>query len=347
MFSDFCKNKNTIIRIALCFFLFWGVSAFAQTQKDTPRNNEGIYDFLRRNNRTESEYYRQFLELNKGKFGKDNTLLLGVEYTLPPLKDKKKASKSKKEVKKEPEIRKNPLFGKKYEEYTVKSQQLKGACFFLSSGHGGPDPGAVGTIGDKTLHEDEYAYDIILRLARRLLEEGAKVYVIIQDASDGIRDEAYLSGSSNETCMGEVIPSDQTARLKQRADKINSLSRKAKEKYQRAIFLHLDSRSKEQRLDVFFYYAKGSGGGEQLANTMKDTFGEQYNNSQPLRGFRGTVSSRNLYVLTHTKPVGLFSELGNIQNGFDQQRFISENNRQALANWLCKGLIKDYINNKQ
>ncbi|MDR3273078.1 MAG: N-acetylmuramoyl-L-alanine amidase [Flavobacteriaceae bacterium] len=333
------------VRIILFFFLLWSISAFAQTQEDTPRNNEGIREFLQRNNR--SEYYKQFLELNKGKFGKDNILLLGVKYKLPPSKDQKNVSKTaSKSQKKQPEVRKNPLFGKKYENYTVKSQQLKGACFFLSSGHGGPDPGAVGNVDGRTLHEDEYAYDIILRLARRLLEEGAKVYVIIQDASDGIRDEAYLSNNNSETCMGEVIPFGQTARLKQRADKINSLSRKAKEKYKRSIFLHLDSRSQRQQLDVFFYYANGSANGKQLANTMKETFSQQYGNHQPNRGFSGEVSARNLYVLDHTVPVALFSELGNIQNSFDQRRFINVNNRQALANWLCKGLIKDYENSK-
>ena len=31
------------------------------------------------------------------------------------------------------------------------------------SGHGGPDPGAIGIYQGRQLHEDEYAYDIILR----------------------------------------------------------------------------------------------------------------------------------------------------------------------------------------
>ena len=40
--------------------------------------------------------------------------------------------------------------------------------------------------------EDEYAYDITLRLAKELLAHGAEVYIIIQDENDGIRDDFVL-----------------------------------------------------------------------------------------------------------------------------------------------------------
>ena len=59
------------------------------------------------------------------------------------------------------------------------------------------------------MHEDEYAYDIILRLGRALMEKGAKVHIIIQDEKDGIRDDRYLSNSDRETCLGQTIPLDQ------------------------------------------------------------------------------------------------------------------------------------------
>jgi len=319
----------------------------AQKDKDIPRAGEGVHAFLKRNKRSNEAHYNQFLELNKGKFGKNNSLLKGVSYILPPLsvannekaRTKNKAEETKKVVK-----AKNKLFGPKYEEYTVKSNKLKGTCFYLSSGHGGPDPGAVGFIDGKEVHEDEYAYDITLRLARALLEEGATVHMIIQDSKDGIRDDRYLANSKRETCIGDAIPINQTKRLKQRSDKINNLASNTKEKYKRAVFIHLDSRSQKKQLDVFFYYAKNSSSGRKLANTMRQTFSSHYDKHQPGRGFTGTVSQRNLYVLDKTTPVGIYAELGNIQNSFDQRRFLDPNNRQALANWMCRGFIKDYEN---
>lgn len=54
------------------------------------------------------------------------------------------------------------------------------------------------------------------------------------------------------------------------------------------------------------------------------------------------VSARNLYVLANTSPASVFVELGNIQNTFDQRRFVISSNRQALAKWMMEGFITDY-----
>ena len=216
------------------------------------------------------------------------------------------------------------------------------------SGHGGPDPGAIGRAGRHELHEDEYAYDIALRLARVLMQEGADVRIIIQDAKDGIRDESYLSNSKRETCMGDPIPLNQVQRLQQRCNKINALYQKDRKNYAycRAIFIHVDSRSKGKQTDVFFYHSNKKAHSKRLANNMKDTFESKYDKHQPNRGFSGTVSGRNLYVLSRTTPVSVFVELGNIQNTFDQRRLVINSNRQALAKWLMEGFLKDYKEKK-
>ena len=247
---------------------------------------------------------------------------------------------------KKPRTGKEPLLGKEYAAYKITSNELSGACFYLVSGHGGPDPGAIGIYQGRQLHEDEYAYDIILRLARELLSRGAKVHIIIQDKKDGIRDSHVLANSKRETCMGDPIPLNQVARLKQRCDWVNKLYRKDKSNYKRAVFIHVDSRSKGQQTDVFFYNAPKSTKGRRLANNLHRTFDKKYDKHQPNRGFRGTVSERNLYVLRNTTPVAVFLELGNIRNKRDQQRLVLKNNRQALANWIAEGIVKDYKQGK-
>ena len=162
---------------------------------------------------------------------------MGVKYQLPPLKGAAAT------VARKPNY--EPLFGKEMAEYKVTSSELKGCCFYLVSGHGGPDPGAIGKMGNVELHEDEYAYDVMLRLARNLLMRGAKVHIIIQDAKDGIRNDKFLKNSKRETCMGDPIPFNQFRRLEQRCDKINSLFKKDKEKcgggsYFGNAYLHCD-----------------------------------------------------------------------------------------------------------
>ena len=241
---------------------------------------------------------------------------------------------------------KEPLFGKALFSYPISSQELTGACFYLVSGHGGPDPGAIGTYLDHKLHEDEYAYDIVLRLGRELKMRGAKVHFIIQDKKDGIRNAKILKNSKNETCMGKPIPLDQVARLKQRSQKIDELYKKDKSNYKRAVFVHVDSRSQGKQTDVYFYHAPGSKQGKRLADRMRNTMAAKYKKHQPGRGFRGTVSERNLYVLRNTKPAGVYLELGNIRNSRDQQRLVLENNRQALARWIAEAIVADYKSGK-
>ena len=244
--------------------------------------------------------------------------------------------------KKEQAIGKEPLFGKALASYPITSRELAGATFYLVGGHGGPDPGAIGKYQGHDLHEDEYAYDIVLRLGRELLMRGAKVHFIIQDKKDGIRNEAILKNSKRETCMGKEIPLDQVARLRQRSQKIDQLYKKDKAAYKRAIFVHVDSRSQGKQTDVYFYHAPGSKQGKRLAERMRNTLESKYKRHQPGRGFKGTVSERNLYVLRNTQPAGVYLELGNIRNPRDQQRLVLENNRQALANWIAQAIVADY-----
>ena len=309
-------------------------------ERAKPKAGEGIYSFLLNNGRDPNFYLDEFIELNKSKLGRNNALLLGVTYTLPPLSAENAGNNNAGNTKRE------PLFGKKYANYKIETNKLKGATFFLSSGHGGPDCGAIGKAEGKEIHEDEYAYDITLRLARCLLMHGATVHIIIQDPNDGIRDDKFLKSDKDETCRGKKIPLNQKRRLQQRCDEINVLFNRSKDKYKRAVFIHLDSRSVNQQMDVFFYHNAKSTAGKNMANTMRKTLKDQYHKHQPNRGFTGTVSTRDLFVLNNSTPVGLFAELGNIRNSSDQKRFLLSSNRQLLAEWMCLGFIADFQNSK-
>jgi len=341
--------KNVTFLIFL--FLLYSNSAFpVETAK--PKSGEGIYRFLANHGRCPEEYLDSFIELNKNKLGKDYALIKGVSYKLPPISSKESMPAKTDAMPADFKPGKNntyrePLFGRKYDEYTVQSNKLSGATFYLVSGHGGPDCGAIGYVDGTAIHEVEYAYDITLRLARNLMMEGANVHVIIQDKHNGIRDDEILKLNKKKTCRGKEIPRSQLKRLQQQCEEINNLAYQSKNAYQRAVFIHLDSRSVQQKVDVFFYYNETSAAGRRLANTMRTTFREQYRIHQPNRGFSGTISPRNLHVLLNANPVSLFAELGNIQNSFDQERFLKSTQRQALAKWMCLGLIADYENSKR
>lgn len=239
------------------------------------------------------------------------------------------------------------IFGEKYSKVTKKSSVLKGLIFYLVSGHGGPDPGAIGFKDGFELHEDEYAYDVTLRLGKNIIENGGKVFFLIIDKNDGIRDDKFLNTSSKETfSTGDTISILQKERLAKGTEIINDLFNKNKNvsKNQISINIHLDSRENKQKIDIFFYHQDNDKSGEFIANTLLNTIKNKYDKNQPGRGYKGTVSTRNLFMLKNTIPTTIYIELGNIQNERDQIRFIEYNNRQAIANWLFDGLKKAFSN---
>jgi N-acetylmuramoyl-L-alanine amidase len=178
------------------------------------------------------------------------------------------------------------------------------------------------------------------------VEHGATVYMIIQDPDDGIRDEGILKMDRDEVGYGgRKIPLNQSARLRQRTEIVNSLYPKHRGAYQRMLAIHVDSRSRSQNIDVFFYHHENSKDGEKLAKNIHQTFTSKYKRYQPNRDYSGNVTQRSsLYVIKYSHPPTVFIELGNIRNDKDQRRFVIPDNRQALANWIYEGLLSDYTN---
>ncbi|MFV0505694.1 MAG: N-acetylmuramoyl-L-alanine amidase [Bacteroidales bacterium] len=344
--------KSVAILIAL---LLVSMVAKSQDKYDTARDGDGIYSLLRRNNISPYKYVNNFIELNKGILGKNNSLFVGRKYKLPNVSNSAQSdsestsSVAPNRANSTRAIKTYSIFGK-YKNIEIVDNALSGAAFYLVGGHGGPDPGAIGKYNGSSMCEDEYAYDVTLRLGRELISHGAAVYIITRDRNDGIRDEAILPCDKDEYCYpNSPIPRNHVRRLKQRANAVNNIYTKNKSRYtyHRAIMIHVDSRSTRHNADVFFYYAGGSTKGRSLCLNLQGVFNEKYDEHQPGRGYHGTVSMRNLYMLKNTTPVASYIELANINHKRDQQRLVIENNRQALANWLAEGVIKDFNNNKR
>lgn len=75
---------------------------------------------------------------------------------------------------------------------------------------------------------------------------------------------------------------------------------------------------------------------------MKGIFESEYDKYQPNRGFGGAVGSCSLCVLLRAVSTSASVELGNIQNAFDQHRFVTSSNRQALVKRMIEEFIADY-----
>lgn len=295
------------------------------------------------------DYNERMLEekLREKSFKKDKVLWVPYHYLHCPTANLNIPPPVSKEPEKAPVAsgdRKYPIFGDKYAYTPLISNKLKGKVYYVVSGHGGPDPGAMGKRGNHSLCEDEYAYDVALRLCRHLIAHGATAYMILRDSNDGIRDDKYLKCDTDETLWGGVkMNRSQKVRLTQRSDIINELYEKHRLQgvtEQRAIFIHVDSRSKRERTDLFFYHQQNNSAGKKLALNMHKTIKQKYKKYRNGGHYYGTVSSRDLHMLRESKPLSVYIELANIRNTFDQQRIVEQNNRKLLADWFFEGLIR-------
>ncbi|TFG78670.1 MAG: N-acetylmuramoyl-L-alanine amidase [Flavobacteriales bacterium] len=309
---------------------------------------DGILSLLRKQGVNPYESYNEFIALNMENLRDSIHLYEGRDYKIPMVKTDSLLPIDSVSTKAIVEKTRNdlsfPIFGERYASVTLKSERLKGNIYYLISGHGGPDPGAMAKYAGKSISEDEYAYDVTLRLARELISHGATVYIIIRDGDDGIRDDRILEIDKDEVAYpNEIIPLNQVARLKQRVNIVNELYAENKGKYQRLIVTHVDSRSEGQNIDVFFYHHEKSKNGKKLAESIHKTFEKNYKKYQPNRLYSGTFEDRtSLYLVKKTHPAMTFIEIGNITNAKDQRRILDPDNRQALAKWISEGVLLDY-----
>ena len=347
-------NSFPFFRIYKCcipiLVMGMSTSCFAQDSLQTviAQKGDGILSLLRKQGVDPYASYDDFIAMNFDNLRDGVHLYAGREYRIPPadldtvtvvdtIQEKTSEIKNIK-------TREIPILGKEHSTVLIKSDRLAGTVYYLISGHGGPDPGAMAKFGGNTIAEDEYAYDITLRLARELISHGAMVYVIIRDENDGIRDDRILKLDRDEVAyLNKTIPLNQVKRLKQRVDIVNELYEKHRGAYQRLIVTHIDSRSVGKNIDVFFYHHENSKNGRKLAESIHKTFQKNYQRYQPNRVYSGTFEDRtSLYLVKKTRPAMTFIEVGNIRNKKDQRRILFYENRQALAKWISEGVLLDY-----
>ncbi len=294
----------------------------------TPRPGDGIWTLLRRNGIDPTPAsVTEFKKLNADRLRGRDLLRTDISYRLP--------GGTGASI--------HPIFGAKYERVERKSSALAGNVYYLVGGHGGPDPGSIGTYRGKRVYEDEIAYDTMLRTARELIAHGATVEIIIQD-DDGIRDEEHLAGDRDERhADGSAIALSPVKRLRARTELINKLymEHRATAREQRVLAFHVDATGLrvEPQIDVHFVHATPSG--YAVSRTLSNTMRAKYAAHQPGRGYHERIERRNLYILKNTIPVAVLVELGNIRHQGDQIRLMKPGNRQALAEWLTDGILAE------
>jgi N-acetylmuramoyl-L-alanine amidase len=328
-----------------------GVALPAVAQSVAPQPGEGIWGLLRRSGVTPtSKRVEAFRSLNADKLGSDSALKVGVAYRIPDFETAPASPATAVSIPvstpASTTATRYEIFGDKYEMVERRSNRLAGHYYYVVSGHGGPDPGSLGRLDGRPMPEDEIAYDTALRVARELLMDGARVYMIVRDPNDGIRDSEYLPLDGDEYYYGDVqMSSNSVRRLRQRAEVINKLfdRHKASARSQQVIAVHVDALDGRNQPQIDVHFAYSSPSGRSLGRALQTSIRNQYRAHQPDRGYKGRLVRRDLYILKHTKPVAVLVELGNIRHRGDQIRLTKPANRQAMAQWIAGGLLEQAV----
>ena len=73
-----------VTRFLLTIFLVFALQGLvAQNKEAIAKNGDGIYKMLKSNGLDPDKYTSSFIELNKKRLGKDNSLFIGTKYKLP------------------------------------------------------------------------------------------------------------------------------------------------------------------------------------------------------------------------------------------------------------------------
>ena len=109
---------------------------------------------------------------------------------------------------------------------------------------------------------------------------------------------------------------------------------------QKTIVIHVDSRSKNQRIHLFFYHQNDNETSKELARELQQNIQTKYEQYRGKGYYSGKITTRDLHMLREVEAPTVYIELANIRNKADQQRIVLSSNRELLADWLFDGLTK-------
>lgn len=193
---------------------------------------------------------------------------------------------------------------------------LMNKVILIDAGHGGFDPGAIGTIKN----EDTLNLEIALRL-RRLIEQSGGVVLLTREDENGLNDtdKTSIRNKKNEDMRNRRILIEES-------------------KPEIFISLHVNSFPQSRYYGAQTFYKGGSEESKILAKYIQDEFREvldKENNRRPqLRN--------NVYLIKKAEKVAVLIEVGFISNPNEEKLLNDEVYQEKVAWSIYIGLLKYY-----
>lgn len=190
----------------------------------------------------------------------------------------------------------------------------------IDPGHGGVDPGAVGTSG--TL-EDELNLEIALRV-KRLIEQSGGIVIMTREEDKGLYTEK--SKTLNE---------------KKSEDLINRNLLIEAAECELFISIHMNSFTNSRYYGAQTFYMEDSEEGSKLAEIIQGEFKnvlDKENNREP-------TSRDDIYLLKKSTMPAVLVEVGFLSNPLEEKLLQTEEHQEKIAWSIYTGIIK-YLHNE-
>lgn len=192
-------------------------------------------------------------------------------------------------------------------------EPLKGAVIVLDAGHGGIDPGKIGTKGSL---EKDINLKIVLKLRDRLKKDGAEV-VLTRENEEGL----YSDTDRNKKL------SDMTKRV----SIINNAGADM------IVSIHQNSFPKASAAGGQVFYYKTSVKGKNIALRIQEQLKQLSKGNE-----REAAANTDYYILKKSDIPAVIVECGFLSNPSEEQLLNSEEYREKLVDAIAKGLIRYY-----
>lgn len=196
------------------------------------------------------------------------------------------------------------------------SLPLNGRVIALDAGHGGPDPGAVGSNG---LTEKEVTLQIALHL-RDYLQQAGAIVVMTREEDEDLASEQTKGFSRRKT-----------------EDLINRAKLVKSSDSELLVTIHLNSIPSPRWYGAQSFYKIGSKDSEKLAYFIQDEIIRNLENT-----YRVAKPIRNIYLLEASEIPAALVEVGFLSNAKEAGLLQSKKYQKQMAASIYNGILRYY-----
>ncbi|WP_343488004.1 hypothetical protein [Allomuricauda sp. d1] len=303
--------KNFLLPFIVIFFMAKPTMSQDSTQVVVAEDGDGIFSILRKEGMNPSKYYADFVALNEPNIRNGSELHVGREYKLPDAPDSFKNIGRHITV---PANTDHPIFEGELAKMNLKSSKLSRAVYYLIS---------EGSESASNSNPKKFPYDITRNLAKRLLENGARVYIIERTGS-----EAQVE---NTVAMQDYV------------DAINKRFLRHAGKYQRLLLVSGNGLTSHKNLDVSIFHHGKSIDGQRLADNIQSVFQKNGIKKMAIGESSEIFEDKDkVFLAKNTLPALTVVKIGSTDEKTDRRTLSVRPDNDALAKWLTNGIFKDY-----